>query len=96
MLAGSPTRTPRAPVTKSDDFCLRSGRHLGNDMEIVDNHHVCWRCIFLAKLGNNSQIRQAALVRLMEAILGAASQENVAQIRGKHKNRESGEETSHA
>ena len=51
---------------------------------------------FLAKLGNNSQIRQAALVRLMEAILGEVSQENVAQIRGKHKNRESGEETSHA
>jgi hypothetical protein len=51
---------------------------------------------FLAELPDNSQIRQAVVAKLAEVILGAASQENVAQIRGKHKNRESGQETSHA
>lgn len=50
----------------------------------------------LAQLPDNFQIRQAVVVKLAEVILGAASQENVAQIRGKHKNRESGQETSHA
>lgn len=50
----------------------------------------------LAELPDNFQIRQAVVVKLAEKVLGAASQENVAQMRGKHKNRESGQETSHA
>ena len=50
----------------------------------------------LAELPDNFQIRQAVVVKLAEKVLGAASQENIAQMRGQHKNRESGQETSHA
>ncbi|MEG4488228.1 hypothetical protein [Microcoleus sp. D2_18a_B4] len=49
----------------------------------------------LAKLPDNSQIRQAVVAKLAEEILGAASQEKVAQIQGKPQNRARGQETSH-